>query len=172
MKKKITNNPTEDEIKNAADYCFSHNDILKEIGGLTLYKLQEDLKEAVTYNKGYFKNDKGEFRHIKGIEVTNDTSNLCRMGFNGEDRGVWVHYCEVDDKRVIYHDMPINSFLYFLNPFCRTEDEVFKPTTKEEFDEQVKKTISNIISDYTETRPAEEYLEFVNSLTKIMPYLD
>lgn len=144
------------------DYFKAHKEIIDEIEGLTEWKLREDLQEAVQFTHGYFKNKKGEYRYLKGIEVTNDTGNLCRMGYNGEDRGVWVHYCEVDDKHVIYNDVPIGVFTYWLNPSCVSDKDVFVPTTKEDFDQQVQKTVQNIISDYQEKRDAKEYLDFLN----------
>lgn len=143
-------------------YYKEHQELAGEIEYLTQWNLIEDLKEAIKYQHGYFKNKKGEYRFLKGIEVTNDVSNLCRMGFNGEDRGVWVHYCEVDNRRVIYNDVPVSVFTYWLTPTCVDAESLFEPTTKEDFDEQVKKTVNNIISDYNEKRPAQEYLDFLN----------
>lgn len=143
------------------NYYKEHQDLVGEIRYLTEWKLKEDLEEAVKYKHGYFKNKKGEYRFLKGIEVTNDVSNLCRMGYNGEDHGVWVHYCEVNNKRVIYNDVPVGVFTYWLNPNCVDAESLFEPTTKEDFDEQVKKTVQNIISDYQEKRDAKEYLDFL-----------
>ena len=97
---------------------------------------------------------------MKGIEVTNDTSNLCRMGYNGEDRGVWVHYCEIDDRRAIYNDVPVTTFTYFMSDAVE-EKKRLKPTTKEEFEQQVQKTIQSFISDYQEKRDINEYYDFM-----------
>ena len=144
------------------DYYKQNSELCNEIQYLTQWKLEIDLEAAIKLQHGYFKNKKGEYRFLKGIEVTNDVSNLCRMGFNGEDRGVWVHYCEVDDKHVIYNDVPVHTFTYWMNPNCVDAESLFEPTTKEDFDEQVKKTVQNIISDYQEKRDAKEYLDFLN----------
>ena len=145
------------------DYFKANKKLVSEIEYLTEGKLKEDLEDAIKFQHGYFKNKKGEYRFLKGIEVTNDVGNLCRMGYNGEDRGVWVHYCELDDRRVIYNDVPVGVFTYWMNPSCVDADSLFEPTTKEDFDEQVKKTINNIISEYQEKRDANEYLDFLNN---------
>lgn len=142
------------------EYFKQHNEIVNEIEGLTEWKLFEDLKDAIKILHGYFKNDIGEYLYVKGIEVTNDTSNLCRMGYNGEDRGVWVHYCEITDRRAIYNDIPVTAFTYFMSNAVE-EKKRFKPTTKEDFEQQVQKTIQSFISDYDEKRDVNEYYDFI-----------
>ena len=143
------------------EYFKAHKEIIKEIEGLTEWKLFEDLQDAINIQHGYFKNDIGEYLYVKGIEVTNDTGNLCRMGYNGEDRGVWVHYCEIDDRRAIYNDIPVTTFTYFMSNAVE-EKKRLKPTTKEEFEQQVQKTIQNFISDYQEKRDINEYYDFMS----------
>lgn len=143
------------------EYFKAHKEIIKEIEGLTEWKLFEDLQDAINIQHGYFKNDIGEYLYVKGIEVTNDTGNLCRMGYNGEDRGVWVHYCEFDDRRAIYNDVPVTTFTYFMSKAVE-EKKRLKPTTKEEFEQQVQKTIQNFISDYQEKRDINEYYDFMS----------
>lgn len=143
------------------EYFKAHKEIIKEIEGLTEWKLFEDLQDAINIQHGYFKNDIGEYLYVKGIEVTNDTGNLCRMGYNGEDRGVWVHYCEIDDRRAIYNDVPVTTFTYFMSNAVE-EKKRLKPTTKEEFEQQVQKTIQNFISDYQEKRDINEYYDFMS----------
>lgn len=142
------------------EYFKAHKEIIKEIDGLTEWKLFEDLKDAIKIQHGYFKNDIGEYLYVKGIEVTNDTSNLCRMGYNGEDRGVWVHYCEIADRRAIYNDVPVTMFTYFMSNAVE-EKKRLKPTTKEDFEQQVQKTIQSFISDYQEKRDINEYYDFM-----------
>lgn len=142
------------------EYFKAHKEIINEIEGLTEWKLFEDLQDAINIQHGYFKNDIGEYLYVKGIEITNDTGNLCRMGYNGEDRGVWVHYCEIDDRRAIYNDMPVTTFTYFMSNAVE-EKKRLKPTTKEEFEQQVQKTIQNFISDYQEKRDINEYYDFM-----------
>lgn len=143
------------------EYFKAHKEIIKEIEGLTEWKLFEDLQDAINIQHGYFKNDIGEYLYVKGIEVTNDTGNLCRMGYNGEDRGVWVHYCEIDDRRAIYNDIPVTTFTYFMSNAVE-EKKRLKPTTKEEFEQQVQKTIQNFISNYQEKRDINEYYDFMS----------
>jgi hypothetical protein len=142
------------------EYFKAHKEIIKEIEGLTEWKLFEDLQDAINIQHGYFKNDIGEYLYVKGIEITNDTGNLCRMGYNGEDRGVWVHYCEIDDRRAIYNDIPVTTFTYFMSNAVE-EKKRLKPITKEEFEQQVQKTIQNFISDYQEKRDVNEYYDFM-----------
>lgn len=142
------------------EYFKAHKEIIKEIEGLTEWKLFEDLQDAINIQHGYFKNDIGEYLYVKGIEITNDTGNLCRMGYNGEDRGVWVHYCEIDDRRAIYNDIPVTTFTYFMSNAVE-EKKRLKPITKEEFEQQVQKTIQNFISDYQEKRDVNEYYGFM-----------
>ena len=144
-----------------------NRDIMAEVIGLTEWKLRDDLAKAVKYKKGYYKNAKGQCIYVKGIEVTNDTSNLLRMGYNGEDRGVWVHYCIADERTVSYNDVPVNTFAFFLNEGCVPQDEVFKPSTKEEFERTVARAVANFTSDYEEKRNVEEYVDFFGKLDEI-----
>ena len=145
-----------ERVKNFAD---EHKDVLKEICGLTQHILIKQLQEACKYNRGYYKNKKGEYIYIKGIEVTNDTSNLLRMGFNGEDNGVWIHYSLVDEKSISYHDIPIFVFTGKFDPAFTHEDELMIPTTKEDFEEAVKRATENILADYNQKREPKEYLD-------------
>jgi hypothetical protein len=80
------------------------------------------------------------------------------MGFNGEDRGVWIHYCIVEDKSVTYIDTPINLFTanYFSKQYCKPK-ELMHPTTKEDFDNKVKSTVETLCTSYTEAIDPEEY---------------
>ena len=155
------------EIAKIEEFFNKHEDVFKEISGLTYHILKDNLEEAVKYNRGYYKNDKGEYLYLKGIEVTNDTGNLCRMGYNGEDRGVWVHFCSVTDKKVSYVDVPICMFKSKFDPRFTGDDELMKPTTKEDFDNKVKETISNIISDYEQKREPSEYLSVLNEFESL-----
>lgn len=143
-------------------YGDAHKEILDRTSGLTQHILMEDLKEAAQYQKGYYKNANGVYMYVKGVEVTNDTGNLCRMGFNGEDRGVWIHYCLVDDRSVNYIDTPMASFSvnYFNRQWCKPKD-LMHPTTKEDFETKVKETITTLCADYTEAVDPKEYYEVI-----------
>lgn len=140
-----------------------HREILDKISGLTCDKLLSDLQEAVKYQKGYYKNGKGDYIYIKGIEVTNDTWNLSRMGYNGEDRGVWIHYCLVEDRSVTYIDSPISLFsgCYFNEALCKPE-ELMYATTKEDFEDKVKKVIEVLTEDYSKNVNPKEYYDVAN----------
>ena len=144
-------------------FISEYKEILDKISGLTCDKLLSDRQEAVKYQKGYYKNEKGNYIYIKGIEVTNDTWNLSRMGYNGEDRGVWIHYCLVDDRSITYIDSPISVF-----SGCYFNEEVFKPeelmrtTTKEDFEDKVKKVIEVLTDDYSENINPKEYYDVAN----------
>lgn len=140
-----------------------HKEILDKILGLTYDKLLSDLQEAVKYQKGYYKNGKGDYIYIKGIEVTNDTGNLSRMGYNGEDRGVWIHYCLVDNRSVTYIDSPISVFsgCYFNEALFKPE-ELMHATTKEDFEDKVKKVIEILTKDYSENVNPKEYYNVAN----------
>lgn len=155
----------EERIKNFFD---KNKEIIAEIAGLTTHILEEDLKEALSIQKGYFKNKKGEYLFVKGIEVTNDIGNLLRMGFNGEDRGVWVHYVSLTNNSIIYNDVPIATFINQTDPRFNKPDVLMVPTTKNDFEEQLTKTVKNIISDYQEKRDIREYLNVLNEWNEIL----
>lgn len=150
-----------------AKFGKERKEIMEEIQYLTPHILKEHLEEAVQYKKGYYKNKKGQYEYVKGIEVTNDTSNLCRMGYNGEDRGVWIHYCIIDDDSVRQFDCPVFMFSSQFNPRITPKDELMKPTTKEDFEAQVERTIKNLVADYQEKRNPQEYLDYINGFEKI-----
>lgn len=149
----------EEKIK---EFFDKNKEIIAEIAGLTTWILKQDLKTALSIQKGYFKNKKGEYLFVKGIEVTNNTGDLLRMGFNGEDRGVWVHYVSLTNKVILYNDVPIASFVNRTDPRFVNELDLMVPTTKEDFEEQFTKTIKNILSDYSEKRDIHEYLNVLN----------
>lgn len=153
--------------KKLSEFYKDNQEIMGEIEYLTPHILKEHLEEAVKYKKGYYKNDKGQYEYVKGIEVTNDISNLCRMGYNGEDRGVWIHYCIIDDDSVRQFDCPVFMFRSQFNPRITSKDELMKPTTKEDFDAQVERTIKNLIADYPEKRNPQEYLDYLEGFHKI-----
>ena len=155
----------EERIKNFFD---KNKETIAEIVGLTTHILEEDLKTALTIQKGYFKNKKDEYLFVKGIEVTNDTGNLLRMGYNGEDRGVWVHYVSLTKNSIVYNDIPIASFISQTDPRFNRPDVLMVPTTKEDFEEQVMKTIKNILSDYQEKRDIQEYLNVFNEWNQLI----
>lgn len=144
-------------------FISEYKEILNKMSGLTCDKLLSDLQEAVKYQKGYYKNGKGDYIYIKGIEVTNDTGNLSRMGYNGEDRGVWIHYCLVNDRSVTYIDSPISVFsgCYFNKALCKPE-ELMHTTTKEDFEYKVKKVIEVLTEDYSENVNPKEYYSVAN----------
>jgi hypothetical protein len=150
-------------------YVNEHEVILKNVCGLTPDVLLEDLNEASKYNKGYYKNELGVYMFVKGIEVTNDVSNICRMGLNGEDRGVWIHYCILTDKTVGYYDDYIRSFdaKYFNERYCKKK-ELMRETTKEDFEEMVKKTINTICSDYTNSIEPTEYHDVIKGFHNLI----
>lgn len=154
----------EEKIK---EFFDKNKEIIAEIAGLTTWILEENLKEALSIQKGYFKNIKGEYLFVKGIEVTNDIGNLGRMGYNGEDRGVWVHYVSLTKDSIIYNDVPIDSFINQADPNINTPDALMVPTTKEDFEEQLTKTINNISSDYPEKRDIREYLNVLKEWEEI-----
>lgn len=155
----------EEKIK---EFFDKNKEIIAEIAGLTTWILEQDLKEALSIEKGYFKNIKGEYLFVKGIEVTNDIGNLGRMGFNGEDRGVWVHYVFLTKDSIIYNNVPIAVFTNQTNPRFNDPDVLMVPTTKEDFEEQFTKTIKNILSDYSEKRDIHEYLNVLNEWEKLV----
>lgn len=156
-------------MKEKIEQFFDKNkEIIAEIAGLTTKILEQDLKNALSIQKGYFKNKKGEYLFVKGIEVTNDITNLGRMGFNGEDRGVWIHYVSLTNKLILYNDVPIASFVNRTDPRFAEESDLMVPTTKEDFEEQFTKTIKNILSDYSEKRDIHEYLNVLNEWEKLM----
>ena len=144
-------------------FISEYKEILDKMSGLTCDKLLSDLQEAVKYQKGYYKNEKGNYIYIKGIEVTNDTWNLSRMGYNGEDRGVWIHYCLVDDRSITYIDSPISVFsgCYFNEALFKPE-ELMHATTKEDFEDKVKKVIEVLTEDYSENVNPKEYYDVAN----------
>ena len=145
-----------------------HRKILDKMSGLTCDKLLSDLQEAVKYQKGYYKNGKGDYIYIKGIEVTNDTGNLSRMGYNGEDKGVWIHYCLVDDRSVTYIDSPISVFsgCYF-NEALSKPKELMHATTKEDFENKVNKVIEVLTEDYSENVNPKEYYNVANEWSNL-----
>lgn len=143
-------------------FIEDNKEVLNEILGLTPNILKDHLKEALQIQKGYFKNKKGEYQYVKGIEVTNDIGNLCRMGFNGEDRGVWIHYVLLNEHSVLYNDVPIFMFTNKMNPAWTKPEDLLVPTTKEDFMQQLAKTIGNIVAPYQEKRDINEYLDVLN----------
>lgn len=153
--------------KRILEFLKENEEISDETRYLTEWILRKDLKEALNYNKGYYKNEKGKYIYVKGIEVTNDVSNLCRMGYNGEDRGVWVHYCEVENNSAMYVDVPIGSFQGMMFSKSLPKDELMHPITKEEFDAQVKKALENITADYEQKRDVQEYIDFFEKWDKL-----
>lgn len=154
----------EEKIK---EFFDKNKEIIAEIAGLTTWILEEELKEALSIKKGYFKNIKGEYLFVKGIEVTNDIGNLGRMGYNGEDRGVWIHYVSLTKDSIIYNNVPIGLFTDQTNFRLNEPDALMVPTTKEDFEKQFAKTISNILSDYPEKRDIHEYLNVLNEWEEI-----
>lgn len=155
-------------LNKVAAYNEANKEILNRISGLTLGILLKDLEEASKYEKGYYKNKNGLYMYVKGVEVTNDLGNLCRMGFNGEDRGVWIHYCTVDDRSVSYSDVPMSTFnvCFFNKRYCKPAD-LMHPTTKEDFETKVKEVIATCCADYTESVNPVEYKKVVNGLVKL-----
>ena len=150
-----------------AEFKKAHFDIFKEVQYLTEDELLKQLRDALEVNKGYYKNKKGEYVYVKGIEVTNDLSDLCRMGYNGEDRGVWVHFSELNDRKVGYYDVPVYTFSNRTNPRITDPDNLLVPITKEEFEEQVSKTIQNIIADYPQKRDVREYVDYMERYNEL-----
>lgn len=149
-------------------YSDAHKEILERTSGLTTDILLKDLKDASKYKKGYYKNKKGVYIYVKGIEVTNDLTNLGRMGYNGEDRGVWIHYCMVDDRSVNYMDVPVSVFnVTYFNKGLTNPDELLRPTTKEEFEAKVKETVNALCADYTEDINPKEYQKVVKRWLKL-----
>lgn len=155
-------------ISKIKDFLKKYKEIIAEITGLNLWILERDLKDAVSIQKGYFKNKKGEYLFVKGIEVTNDIGNLLRMGYNGEDRGVWVHYVYLTKDSIIYNNIPIASFINQTDPRFNNPDTLMIPTPKEDFEEQLTKTIKNILSDYHEKRDIQEYLGILNEWNQLI----
>ena len=153
----------EEYRKRLQAYQDEHGEVLRRTNGLTTSVLIKDLEKAAKYTLGYYKNDLGEYRYVKGIEVTNDLWNLCRMGLNGEDRGVWVHFCELNDRKAGYYDVPIAAFIPKHDPLLTKPEELMKPTTKEDFDAQVERTIRNICAPYPESVDPQAYLDALNS---------
>lgn len=149
-------------------YSDAHKEILGKISGLTQDKLLEDLKEASKYEKGYYKNNNGVYIYVKGIEVTNDLFDICRMGFNGEDIGVWIHYCIVDDRSVDYIDTPVSVFeTTYFNKRWAKPNELMHPTTKEDFETKVRETVKTLCADYTEAINPMEYHKVVSGWAQL-----
>ncbi len=160
-----TNNQTEDllsmRLKSLKNLYNKHKVILNKISGLMLEPLVEQLKEAVKCKTGYFKNENGVYIYIKGIEVTNDTGNLLRMGMNGEDMGVWIHYTLVDKRSINYIDSPIYSFtIPYFSEIAMSKDKMY-PITKEDFDAQVKTVTESFCSPYQDAINPKEYLNVI-----------
>ena len=141
------------------EFKAQNKEVLDEIVGLTYGNLVRDLDEAKNYRKGYYKNKKGVYWYVKGIEVTNETWNLLRMGYNGEDRGVWIHYCEVTDSSVKDLDVPLCAFTSMFNPRFTDEENLMRPTTKSAFTRKVHRVVNRALADYPEKRGVEEYLD-------------
>lgn len=149
-------------------YNDAHKEILNRTSGLTTDILLKDLKDASKYKKGYYKNKKGVYIYVKGIEVTNDLADICRMGYNGEDRGVWIHYCMVDDRSVNYIDVPVSTFnITYFNKSSAKPDELLHRTTKEEFEAKVKETVNTLCADYTEDINPNEYHKIIKGWCKL-----
>lgn len=148
-------------------FTDENSELISEIAGLTPGILKKDLEEAKGYQKGYYKNNKGVYWYVKGIEVTNDTLNLLRMGFNGEDRGVWVHYCEVKDHSICDNDVPICAFSSLFDPRFTPKDELMHKTTKEDFENKVAEVTKTVLADYQEKRSVTEYLGFMRKFVKM-----
>lgn len=149
-------------------YIDSNKEILDKTSGLTQDILLKDLKEASKYEKGYYKNNNGTYIFVKGIEVTNDLDNLCRMGYNGEDRGVWIHYCIVDERSVNYIDTPMSYFtVTFFNASWCKPDELMHPTTKEDFEAKIKQTVEMLCADYKDAVNPKEYYKVISGLDKL-----
>lgn len=155
-------------LKKLKAYSDTHEEILNRTSGLTTDILLKDLQDASKYKKGYYKNKKGVYIYVKGIEVTNDLSDLCRMGYNGEDRGVWIHYCMVDDRSINYIDVPVSTFnVTYFNKRWAKPDELLCPTTKEEFEAKVKETVNTLCADYTEDISPKEYQKVIKGWCKL-----
>lgn len=151
-------------IERMKRFSTENAEVLSEIYGLSLGTLKRHLEKASKYQRGYYKNKRGEYIHVKGIEVTNNTGDLLRMGFNGEDRGVWVHYCIISPKSIAHKDDPISMFDYLFDKNWVSDDEVFIPTTKEDFERQFEETTKTILSDYTQKRDVQEYINAVDGM--------
>ena len=149
------------------EYDSKYKEVMDEIVGLTGWILEEDLKDAVKYAKGYYKNNKGQYLFIKGIEVTNDTGNLCRMGYNGEDRGVWIHYAFIDEHQIMNNDIPIGMFMFYTNPRCVDDEHVFTPTTKEEFEKKFRQLCWTLHIDADSQLASSDYREFAEEFYKL-----
>lgn len=155
-------------LKKLKTYSDAHEEILNRTSGLTTDILLKDLKDASKHKKGYYKNKKGVYIYVKGIEVTNDLSDLCRMGYNGEDRGVWIHYCMVDDRSINYIDVPVSTFnVTYFNKRWAKSDELLHRITKEEFEAKVKETVNTLCADYTEDINPKEYQKVVKGWCKL-----
>ncbi|MBP5721977.1 MAG: hypothetical protein J6X18_00130 [Bacteroidales bacterium] len=152
------------ELKKFSD---AHSEIISEIAGLTPGILERDLERAKNYQKGYYKNKKGVYWHVKGIEVTNDIGNLLRMGFNGEDRGVWIHYCEVTDHSIKDNDVPVCSFCSLFDARFTSADQLMRRTTKEDYENKVAEVTKTVLSDYVQKREVSEYLSFMRKFVKL-----
>lgn len=154
--------------KKLAAFSESRKEVASDIKGLMLDKLIEDLQEAVKYKRGYYKNQKGEYLYVKGIEVTNDMS---KTGYNGESRGVLIHYSEVSDTCCEAYSVPLVMFHSKFDPEFTDEKELMKPTTKEDFENKVKSTVEDICSDYQEKRPLDDYIQVVTEYVELLESL-
>lgn len=67
-------------IERLKQFSTENAEVLSEIYGLSLGTLKRNLEKASKYQRGYYKNKRGEYIHVKGIEVTNNTGDLLRMG--------------------------------------------------------------------------------------------
>ena len=144
-----------------------NKEIVNEICGLEIETLYEHLQLAKKYNKGYYKNKDGEYLFVKGIEVTNNTGDLCRMGFNGETRGVWVHYCLISDTECVNTNVPVFTFDSKFDPSLTEPKKLMKSTTKRAFNRKMKSVISKMAKQYESKREVSEYLDFLDKFIEL-----
>ena len=75
---------------------------------------------------------------------------------------------EVDEKHVSYRDVPIFVFTGKFDPRFTSKDELMRPTTKEDFEQAVQRTVENINADYPESVEPKEYLDVVTEWGKML----
>lgn len=129
------------EIEDKLEQLRKDNaDIFECTSKLTISKLIDDLEDAVKFRKGYYKNAKGSYFYIRGVEIDGSCS-LLRGGMNAEDRGVYVHFTEVSKTQLYAGDMNIVQLAYLMAPM-NTEDKL-EPATEQEFDAAYEALISS-----------------------------
>ena len=140
--------------------------IYDNIKYLTISVLHEKLKFAKSIKCGYFKNDDGSYLYIKGIEVYGDVGDLCRMGYNGEDRGVFAHYVTIDANGMTIHNEDVGRLQYYMSSAVADNLRYYK-CDKAEFDAMVASMVHSIHTVPDACTDIDNYIQFVDKYTEL-----